>query len=307
MSSQNKKLIVILGPTAVGKTSLSVQLAKKLNTEIISADSRQFYQKMDIGTAKANPDEMLGVPHHFINNKLLTEEYNASKFEEEVLELLEKKFKEHQQMIMVGGSGLYIQAICSGFDPEIPTANQEIRNELEELYKKEGIAALQELLKELDEEFYAQMDTQNKNRLIRAIEVCKLSGRKYSALRKGKGKRRTFDCLKIGLELPRQDLYERINQRVDRMLMDGLEKEARSLLEFQEKNALKTVGYQEFFEYFAGRTSKEKAIEKIKTNSRRYAKRQLSWFKRDEEITWFSPDDLDKIITFIHSKAKDGK
>ena len=307
MSFPNKYLIVILGPTAVGKTSLSIQLAKKLGTEIISADSRQFYRKMDIGTAKPTQKEMQEVTHYFINHKEVEEDYNSSEFEKEVIKLLDTKFQQLDNMIMVGGSGLYIQAVCSGFDPEIPTANQKIREKLEEIYQNKGITELQNILKELDEELFENMDIQNKNRLIRAIEVCKITGKKYSELRKGKRRDRSFKCLKIGLELPREDLYERINQRVDKMLQDGLEAEARGLLGLRDKNALKTVGYQEFFEYFSGKTSKEEAIEKIKTNSRRYAKRQMTWFKRDKEVTWFSPGDLNKIITFIHSKAEHGK
>ena len=299
----SKKLIVIVGPTAVGKTKLAVQLAKLLQTEIISADSRQFYEKLDIGTAKPTAKEMQNIPHHFIDNKILSAEYSCSQFEKEALLLLDQKFDSLNEMIMVGGSGLYVQAVCEGFDTEIPTSNREIREKLAAVLEKDGLGKLQEMLLQLDRDFYAQVDINNPIRVMRAIEVCRITGKKYSELRKGKGKERGFDCIKIGLELPREELYERINQRVDEMLDQGLEQEARNVMQFKKNNALKTVGYKEFFSYFEGRLTKEEAIEKIKTNSRRYAKKQMTWFKKDGEINWFHPDDVDKIITFIHSKS----
>jgi tRNA dimethylallyltransferase len=300
-------LIVICGPTAIGKTKFAIDLANEFGTEIISADSRQFFKELSIGTAKPNPSELKAAPHHFVNNKSIVEEYNASDFEYEVLEFLNQFYKNKSTAIMCGGSGMYINAVCNGFDNEVPTADNKIREKLNNTLKKEGIESLQNQLKTLDPSFYAQVDLKNSNRLIRAIEVCLITGKPYSEIRKGIKKDRPFQIIKIGLELDRSKLYNRINQRVDIMMKEGLLNEIKSVEKFKEKNALKTVGYKELFNYLNGECSLEYAIEKIKTNSRRYAKRQMTWFKKDTEISWFKPSQKSEVIAYIRKRTKNGK
>lgn len=302
-----KTLVVIVGPTAIGKTSVSIQLSKKLDTPILSADSRQFFRELNIGTAKPTEAELKAAPHFFINNKSIKEEYNASKYERDALEIIEKEFQDNDNILLVGGSGLYIDAVCKGFDEDLPLADEKLRKELEADFQKKGLEFLQEKLKELDPEFYEKIDIFNSKRLMRAIEVCLLSGKKYSVLRKGIHKKRSFNILKIGLELPRQELYKKINDRVDNMIDQGLEKEVRDLEQFKHKNALQTVGYKEFFDYFDKKISYGTTVEKIKTNSRRYAKRQMTWFKKDAEINWFSPQDINGILNFITLNTINGK
>ena len=296
-------LIVIAGPTAVGKTALSIELAQHFNTEIISADSRQFYKEISIGTAKPSPKEMRGVKHHFINSHSIQQEFNVNDFEKEVIPLLDELFKTHKFVILTGGSGLYIDAVCDGFDDDLPEGNAAIRKELEQLHNKYGIALLQEKLKQLDPIFYNEIDLKNTTRLFRAIEVCMLTQQPYSALRKGKKQTRNFNTIKIALNRPKNELNERINKRVDEMMQLGLLSEAENIFPFKENNALNTVGYKELFDYFKNNISLENAVEKIKVNTRRYAKRQVAWFKRSGDYTWFHPNQQAEIIEFATSNA----
>lgn len=295
-------LVVIIGPTAVGKTALSIEIAKEFKAEIFSSDSRQFYKELNIGTAKPTAKELKQVKHHFISNLSISEEYNATKFETEALLELQKYFNSKEIAILCGGSGMYINALIDGFDENLPTADEQLREELNKRLVNEGIESLQNELKILDPEYYAVVDLDNSKRLIRAIEVCKLSGEKYSDLRKGIKRERDFDVIKIGLDMERPILYNRINRRVDLMIEHGLIEEAKSVLKYRGHNALKTVGYIELFDFFDGLKTKEEAIEKIKVNSRRYAKRQLTWFKKDKDIKWFQQNDKTEIIQYIRNR-----
>lgn len=290
------------GPTASGKTRLAVTLAKIFNTEIISADSRQFYKEIPIGTAAPEKSILALVPHHLVGHLSIFDEYNVSKFEQEVLKLLDIAFHDHPVMILTGGSGLYIDSVCDGID-ELPDADLEIRKQLEKKYQDSGIEELQKQLSQLDAEYYDVVDKNNPKRLIRALEVCLQTGYKYSKLRKRKKKDRDFRILKIGIELPRAVLYERINLRCEEMLAKGWIDEAKAVFPFRNLNSLNTVGYKELFNYFDGKMSLEDTIEKIKTNTRRYAKRQLIWFKKDPTYTWFSPEDEKGIIRFLRNKG----
>ena len=296
--NQKPVLIVISGPTAVGKTDTGVELAKVFNTEIISADSRQFYKELRIGTAAPTQDEMQGIKHHFIGNLSIHDYYNVSKFENEVLESLKQLFKKNKYAILLGGSGLYINAVCEGID-DLPDADVNVREKLNFEFNRNGIEYLRDKLKQLDPEFFAIVDKSNHKRLMRAIEVCITTGKTYSSLRLNEVKQRDFDIIKIGLNRDRQELFDRINNRVDIMIKNGLEGEARNLFPFRELNALKTVGYKELFEHFENKISLEQAITNIKTNTRRYAKRQLTWFKNDDLIKWFHPDETEKIVQII--------
>lgn len=300
-TNRKKQLIVIVGPTAIGKTALGIQLAKHFNTEIVSADSRQFYQELAIGTAKPTADEMDGIPHHFINSHSINEDYNVSDFEKDALNQLTELFIKKDTAIVVGGSGMYVDALCYGMDEGMPDPDEAIRADLQAILDREGLLPLQEKLKELDPEFYAQIDLQNANRLMRAIEVCLITGQSYASLRKGVIKERPFEVVRIGLSMDRTELYERINKRVDLMVSAGLVAEAKGVLTYRNHNALKTVGYRELFSYFDGDISLDEAIEKIKVNSRRYAKRQLTWFKKDKNTQWFMPKQLQEIVNFIES------
>jgi len=300
--TQKPTLVVITGPTAVGKTALCVQIAKHFNTEIISCDSRQFYKELAIGTAKPSVKEMDGVKHHFIDSHSINVDFNVNDFEKEALTILEELFKTHQFVILTGGSGLYIDILCDGFDEEVPGSDKAIRLEIEQLYSKYGIEILQEKLKQLDPEFYKEIDLSNYKRLERAIEVCLLTGKKYSEIRKGTKQERPFNILKIGLERDRIELFDRINQRVDIMMQQGLLEEAKSVAQYKNKNALKTVGYAELFDYFDGKCTLEEACEKIKVNSRKYAKRQMAWFNKNDVYTQFHPKKMKELIIFIESK-----
>lgn len=295
---QKRNLIVIAGPTAIGKTALSIAIAKIFSCPIVSADSRQFFREMNIGNAKPTVAEMQGVPHYFINSHNVTENYNVGKYETEAVALLEKLFETNEKIILIGGSGLYIDAICKGFD-ELPEADSETRNTINSILKSKGIEGLQKFLKELDIDYYYKVDLQNPQRLSRALEVCLTTGIPYSTLRKGKIKNRNFNIIKIGLNTSRELLYDRINQRVDEMMSNGLLNEVKSLLAYKHLNALQTVGYKELFDYLENKTDLKSAIELIKQNTRRFAKRQLTWFHRDEEIKWFEPDQLTEILEFI--------
>jgi tRNA dimethylallyltransferase len=298
-----KTLVVVLGPTAVGKTDVAIRLAKHFGTEIISADSRQFYREIPLGTAAPSKEQLASVPHHFVGNLSLQQDYNVSQYEHEVLALLENKFREHDVMIMSGGSGLYIDAVCRGID-QLPDPEPEIRRSLEQVWQQRGIGALQQQLQQLDPEFYEQVDRQNPKRLMRAIEVCLQTGRKYSELRQNNPQTRTFRILKVGLNLPRGQLYDRINRRTDVMIRNGWLDEAKAVFSFRHLNALNTVGYKELFAFLEGRMTLEEAVEKIKTNTRRYAKRQLTWFRKDKAIQWFSPEDENKIFQFVKIHTK---
>ncbi len=301
VDKSSKTLIVIVGPTAIGKTSLSIEIAKLFNTEIVSADSRQFFKELSIGTAKPDAAEMQGIPHHFINSHSIEEEYNVNDYEQDALKVIEQIFDHKNLAILVGGSGLYIDALCYGLDEGLPDADMNIRKELNEKLEIRGIEALQQQLKMLDPEFYEKVDLNNSKRLLRALEVCLISGKTFTSFRKGIQKSRPFNILKIGLEMDREALYDRINQRVDNMMEKGLLKEVKSVEKYRHQNALKTVGYRELFDFLDEKLNKEEAIDKIKINSRRYAKRQMTWFKKDENTIWFNVKMTKEIITFIES------
>lgn len=296
-----KQLIVIAGPTAIGKTSLSIRLAKHYSTEVISCDSRQFYREMQIGTARPTLEEMDGVPHHFVGHLSVEQDYNVSNFEQEVLQKLEELFLYQDKVVMVGGSGLYIKAVCEGID-ELPDPHPDLRKTLQETFEQQGLLPLQERLQKLDPEYYAVVDQQNSKRLMRAIEVCETSGQKYSDLRKQEPKARPFDIVKIALNMEREELFDRISLRNDIMINEGLLDEVKSLLGKRHLNALNTVGYKEIFRYLDGAISLDQAITDIKTNTRRYAKRQLTWFKKDAQFHWFHPADWDEILNLIVTK-----
>ena len=295
-------LVILLGPTAVGKTSLAITLAKRFNTVIFSADSRQLYKEIPIGTAQPTPQEIQEVAHFFVASNSITEHIDAGRYGKEARELLISEFKKHALIIMAGGSGLYMDAVINGFD-ELPDANPTIRAELNLEFQEKGISVLQDELKKLDPIYFAQVDQHNPARLMRAIEICRLSEKKYSELRIGKAESNAFEVLKIGLDLPREELYARINNRVEVMFENGLEEEARSVFPYRKMNALQTVGYKELFDYFDGHLTKEKAIELIKQHSRNYAKRQLTWWRRDTAITWFHPTQLKEIEILISQKV----
>ncbi len=296
-------LIVINGPTAIGKTDLSIYLAKKLDTEIISADSRQFYKELKIGTAVPDNAQLKSVKHHFIGNKSIHDYYNASSFEFEVINLLKKLFLKTNQVIMVGGSGMYVDAVCKGID-DLPEIDMEIRSSLIKKFETEGIESLRFELKRLDPDYYAVADLKNPKRLLKALEITLQTGKPYSTFRTKTIKKRDFNILKIGLNMDREKLYERIELRVDKMIENGLIDEAKQFIEYKKLNSLNTVGYKELFPYLEGEYSLERAIELIKRNTRRYAKRQLSWFNRDKEINWFMPDEKEKILNFILKNLK---
>jgi tRNA dimethylallyltransferase len=303
LAETKKYLIAIVGPTAIGKTAVSIALAKHFNSEIISADSRQFFKEMSIGTAVPSREELAKVPHHCIQHISIEDEYSVGDFERDVLQLLEEKFKKHDLFFLVGGSGLYIDAVLKGLD-SFPDINPKVRAELQELFDQNGIKPLQEQLKQQDPEYYEKVDTQNPHRLIRALEVCIQSGKPYSSFL-GKNKpKRPFEILKIGLEADRKVLYDRINKRVDIMMENGLIEEAKQLEGKKHLNALQTVGYKELFSFFENEISRQSAIEEIKKNSRRYAKRQLTWLRKDEEVQWFEYNEtIEKIIQYIKLKT----
>ena len=293
-----KRLIVIVGPTGSGKTDLSIRLALHYRAPILSTDSRQVYRSMPIGTAQPTDEQLKTVEHHFIASHDIKDRLNCGEYEVQALACLEKLFAQHDDVVAVGGSGLYVRALCEGMD-ELPQADEALRRELERRLADEGIGALAEQLRELDPRYYEEVDRSNPARVVRALEVCLQTGRPYSAQRTGVRRERPFRIIKIGVDLPREVLYDRINRRVDAMVAEGLEAEARRLYPHRELNALQTVGYREFFDCFDGRVTRDEAVELIKRNTRRYAKRQLTWFRRDPEIRWFSPTDDGKMIRYI--------
>jgi tRNA dimethylallyltransferase len=296
-------LLIVTGPTAVGKTTLTIRLAQHFKTEILSADSRQFYKEMRIGTARPGDDELKMVPHHFTGHISIHNEYNASRFESEALNLLNKLFENHSLVIMTGGSGLYLNAVSHGIG-DLPDPDITVREELKQIYATEGIQSLRSRLRLLDPRYYEEVDLANPKRLLRALEVCIATGVPYSELRKKKHKPRDFDCIWIGLTRDREELNRRINDRVDHMMDEGLLKEVESLIPFRDLNALNTVGYKELFEWFDGTVTLGSAVENIKTHSRRYAKRQMTWFRKTKDITWFHPDDYEGILEFIQARLR---
>jgi len=295
-------LIVLLGPTGVGKTAVSIDLAVHFNSEIISADSRQFYKEMNIGTAVPDESQLKAITHHFIRFLSVVDNYSSNLFERDVLILLPELFSKNNLVLMSGGSGMYIDAVCDGID-DIPDADPALRNKLIDKYENEGIEGLRLSLKILDPEYYTRVDLKNHKRIIRALEVCESAGKPYSSFLKKEKRTRDFCIIKIGLERPRAELYKRINDRVDGMIEAGLEAEAHLLYNSRELNALKSVGYREFFDVTDGKIPREKAIELIKRNSRRYAKRQITWWAKDNDIKWFHPEQLEEIISYIKSET----
>ena len=299
-----KTLIVFVGPTAIGKTSVAVKIAGHYQTEIISADSRQFYRELNAGTAKPSEAELNHVKHHFINSLSIHDSYSVGQFEIDSLARLDQLFIAHDVVVAVGGSGLFIDVLCHGLN-QLPESDPDLRRELKILFEEKGLDALQLKLSQLDPEYYEDVDLSNPHRLIRAIEVCMLTGKKYSDFRKNEKKKRTFSTIKIGLEDERSVVYQRINERVDAMINAGLLEEAKEFFSFRHLNALKTVGYQELFDCLDKKLSLDEAIELIKRNTRRYAKRQLTWFRRDQEINWFKTDEATKIIELLDQKIND--
>ncbi len=300
-SAQQKTLISIVGPTAIGKTNLAIQIAKHFDCEIISCDSRQFFKEMKIGTAVPSDDELAAVKHHFIQNKSINESYSVGDFERDGLAFLSEYFKTNDYCVMVGGSGLYEKAITVGFDT-FPDIEPHIRVDLNKELDQFGLEKLQSELKEKDLAYYNEVDIYNKQRVIRALEIIRGTGKPFSSFRNQNTNPRPFNCIKIGLELPREEMYDRINRRVDLMINEGLLNEAKNLHHLKSLNALQTVGYRELFEFFEGNFTYEFAIEEIKKNTRRFAKRQMTWFKKDEQVKWFAPTATNQIINYIVEK-----
>ena len=299
-----KTLISITGPTAIGKTACAIGLAKMLETEIISADSRQFYKEMSIGTAKPSENELRSAPHHFINSHSIQNPLSAGDFENEGIEKINCLFERHDTLVMVGGSGLFVNAILEGLD-NLPKAKEGIREGLNQVYLDKGLSFLQSQLKELDPNYYNVVDTSNPQRIIRALEVVESTGIPFSTWRKNIKTVRNFNVISIGLEIERATLYDRINQRVDNMMKDDLLIEAKKLYPFKHLPALQTVGYSELFDYMDGKSSLEDSIAKIKQNSRKYAKRQITWFKRNPNTVWFQPNDSFLIEEYVNQKLSE--
>lgn len=293
-------LVILLGPTGVGKTELSLRVAEHFHAPIISSDSRQLYKDLVIGTAAPTTAQQERVKHYFVGTLSLTDYYNASRFEEEVVSLLDELHKSHPTVIMTGGSMMYIDAVCKGID-DLPTVTPELRKELLDLYEREGLDPIRAQLNKLDPVHYNEVDLKNYKRVIHALEICLMTGKPYSELRTNPRKQRPFKIIKIGLTRDREELYERINRRVDIMMEDGLLDEARHVYPCKHLNSLNTVGYKELFNYLDGEWTLDFAIEKIKQNSRIYSRKQMTWFRRDQEITWFHPDDEQAILNHIHT------
>jgi len=300
---KEKTLVAIIGPTAIGKTALAIQLAQHFDTEIISADSRQFFKEMEIGTAKPDQEELAAAKHHFIDSHSILQLFSTGDFEVQGLKKLDEIFDHHDLAIMVGGSGLYVNALINGLD-EMPEIDLSIRTQLNEQFKEEGIVPIQLQLAKVDPEYFAKVDKQNPQRMIRGLEVFLSTGEKLSSMLSATKKQRPFNVIKIGLNTDRALLYDLINKRVDQMVTKGLIEEVKSLIEFRAYNALNTVGYSEIFEYLDGKISLEDAISSIKQNTRRFAKRQLTWFRRDEDTSWYEPDQGNRIIEHIETLIK---
>ncbi|MEQ7799072.1 tRNA (adenosine(37)-N6)-dimethylallyltransferase MiaA [Pedobacter sp. ASV1-7] len=297
----NKTLIVVVGPTGIGKTALAISIARQFNTEIISADSRQFFKEMEIGTAKPSAEELAAAPHHFINSHSIETLFSTGDFEVQAIELIEQLFKKHDTLVMVGGSGLYIDAVCKGLD-DLPEIDLDIREKLNEQLANEGLESIKKQLSEYDPEYYQKVDQANPQRMIRGLEFYLSTGTKLSAHLTNHKKVRSFNILKIGLNMDRAALYDRINMRVDKMMEAGLLDEVQGLLSFRKYNALNTVGYSELFAYLDGDISLKEAVDQIKQNTRRFAKRQLTWFRRDDSTAWFEPGQDDAVINYISKK-----
>lgn len=299
----SKYLITIVGPTAIGKTALAIQIAQHYKTEILSGDSRQFYKEMSIGTAVPSSEELQTAPHHFIQHLSIEDSYSIGHYERDAIQLLEHVFKQHQFVVLVGGSGLYIDAVLEGLDT-FPPVKAGIRESLTTLYHKEGVGALQQLLKEKDPVYYARVDLNNHQRMIRALEVCLSTDSPFSSFQKKTKATRDFEVIKIGIHADRSLLYDRINKRVDQMINAGLVEEARNLLSRKHLNALQTVGYRELFMHFEDQYTLDEAIDKIKINTRRFAKRQLTWYRRDTHIEWFDyTTQISAYLSYIQKKA----
>ena len=301
MPTDPKYLILVVGPTAVGKSDLCLKLAKKFETEILSWDSRQFYREMNQGTAKPSPEELAEVPHHFINTLSIADSYDVRKYEAEALQLLDRLFKTKQVVLMTGGTGLFASAIANGLD-EIPDVSPEIRVDLIQELEEKGLAWLQGAVEEVDPEFYAQVDRSNPQRLMRALEIWRGTGLKFSSFRIKNKVQRSFEIVKIGLDRPREELYQRIDQRMELMLDRGLFKEAESLVDRRNLNALQTLGYTEIFDFLEGKYDEKEMVRLLKRNSRRYAKRQLTWFRKDLLIRWFHPDQEQEILGYLNDQ-----
>ncbi len=297
-SGKQKRLIVIVGPTGIGKTSLSIVLAQHLKTEIISADSRQFYHETEIGTAKPNAQELAAAPHHLINSLSIQDEYSVGDFEKEAISIISEIHQKHDSVVLVGGSGLYVDAVCYGLD-QFPHIDPKYREQLNEEHAHTGLSTLQQELLDKDPEYHSIVDLKNPQRVIRALEVIRATGQTFTSFRKRSKVTRPFEILKIGLEMDRKKLYERIDLRMDLMIQAGLFEEAEKLYPFKELNALQTVGYQEIFGFLDGKYDKTEAIRLLKRNSRRYAKRQMTWFKKDENTHWFQPDHTEEILALL--------
>ena len=296
--SSAKTLIVITGPTAVGKTALCLDIAQHFGIPIINADSRQIYKELKIGTASPTPEQLAKVKHYFVGSLSLNDYYSASLFEQQTMEILEREFAKSDFALMAGGSMMYIDAVCDGID-DIPTVDDQTRETLKARLANEGLETLVEELKQLDPEYYEIVDKQNPRRVVHGLEICLMTGKTYTSFRKREKKQRPFSILKIGLNREREELYNRINQRVDQMMAEGLLDEAKSLYPMRHMNALNTVGYKEMFAYLDGTWTLEEAVERIKGNTRRYARKQLTWYKKDEQIRWFHPNEKEKIISYI--------
>lgn len=300
--SNKKYIITVAGPTASGKSSLAIKLAKYFNTEIISADSRQIYKEMNIGTAKPSIEDLKEIPHHFINHISIEDEYSAGKFETEVLAFLKVYFTQKDIAILVGGTGLYLRGVLEGFD-DLPETDEKVVTTLDRLLQENGLAYLGEMLKTKDPDYYQKVDLSNSRRVIRALSIIETTGKTYSSFLKNTPTvKRDFESINILLDVPRAQLYNNINQRVDEMLLSGLEEEVKMLIPYKDKKSLQTVGYAELFEYFAGKIDHATAIELIKRNSRRYAKRQMTWFRKYGDWQTFTPEEWEKIIDYIENQ-----
>ena len=298
------KLIVLIGPIGVGKTELSLSLAEFLHTPVINADSRQLYKDLTIGTAAPTADQLKRVKHYFVGTLSLTDYYSAAQFESDVISLLDQLYQTHPFALMSGGSMMYIDAVCNGID-DIPTVDQETREMIMERYQQEGLTPLSNELRLLDPDYYAIVDQKNPKRILHALEICYMTGKPYSSFRTNKKKERSFDIIKIGLRRDREELYERINKRVDEMIQNGLIDEVKNVMSYRYTNALNTVGYKEIFQYLDGNWSLEQAIEKIKQNTRIYSRKQMTWYKKDTEIHWFHPDNDKEIKKFLELVLND--
>ena len=293
-------LIVLIGPTGVGKTELSLSIAEHFKTSIVSSDSRQLYADLKIGTAAPTPDQLARVQHHFVGTLKLTDYYSAAQYESEVMAKLEELFQQNEVVVLTGGSMMYVDAICKGID-DIPTVDKETRELMMKRYEEEGLEKLCAELKILDPEYYKIVDLKNPKRVIHALEICYITGKTYTSFRTQNTKKRPFRIIKIGLRREREELYDRINRRVDEMMQEGLLEEAKSVYEYKHLNSLNTVGYKEMFQYLDGEWTLDFAIEKVKQNSRIYSRKQMTWFKRDTDIAWFHPDQKEEIMNHINN------